>query len=361
MSVSVVDLFSIGIGPSSSHTVGPMRAARRFAVALARRDLLGATTSVRAELFGSLAATGRGHGTDRAVLLGLEGDDPETVDPDRADAVVARVRADRRLHLLGRRRIRFDLDEDLVLHLGQSLPRHPNGMRFTAYDMVGASLHEVTSYSVGGGFVVEEDEADGPVTADGPAVPFAFTSAAELLDICARHDLAISDVMLANERAARPEAEVLAHLAAGCRTEGILPGGLRVPRRAPALHRRLLAGDAGRDPLAEVDWINLFALAVTEENAGGGRVVTAPTNGAAGIIPAVLHHHVRTTPDAGRDDVRRFLLTSATPRSPVPRWAARARSARRRRWRRPGCARCSAALRVRSRTPPRSRWSTTSG
>ncbi|MER7555740.1 L-serine ammonia-lyase [Nocardioides sp. NPDC126508] len=321
MSVSVVDLFSIGIGPSSSHTVGPMRAARRFAVALARRDLLGETTSVRAELFGSLAATGRGHGTDRAVLLGLEGDDPETVDPDRADAVVARVGADRRLHLLGRRRIRFDLDEDLVLHLGQSLPRHPNGMRFTAYDMAGARLHEVTSYSVGGGFVVEEDEAEGPLNADGPALPLEFTSAAELLDLCARHDLAISDVMLANERAARPEVEVLAHLdrvwavmkecvAAGCRTEGTLPGGLRVPRRAPALHRRLLAGGAGSDPLAEVDWVNLFALAVNEENAGGGRVVTAPTNGAAGIIPAVLHHYVRTTPAAGRDDVRRFLLTA---------------------------------------------------
>ena len=320
MSVSVVDLFSIGIGPSSSHTVGPMRAASRFALALDEHDLLDATAAVRVELFGSLAATGRGHGTDRAVLLGLEGEDPETVAPDRAAGVIDRIGRDGRIDLLGRRLLGFAVEDDLVLHLGEQLPRHPNGMRFTAYDADGTVLRRTTAYSVGGGFVVEDGELE-RAAADEVPPPYPFDSGAELLARCATHGLPISQVMLANERAVRPETDVLAHLdrvwevmrgcvEAGCRTEGTLPGGLRVPRRAPGLYRRLVAAETSTDPLAEVDWINLFALAVNEENAGGGRVVTAPTNGAAGIIPAVLHHYVRTTPAAGREDVRRFLLTA---------------------------------------------------
>ncbi|GAB3865300.1 L-serine ammonia-lyase [Nocardioides maradonensis] len=316
MSVSVVDLFSIGIGPSSSHTVGPMRAARSFALALEERGLMEATTSVRVELYGSLAATGRGHGSDRAVLLGLEGEEPETVDTALAAGVLDRVVDG--LRLLGRHRVRFLPEEHLVLDR-RALERHPNGMRFTAYDVTGARLHEVTSYSVGGGFVVTEGEE--PAAARAAAEPpYPFDSADALLAWCAKEDLAISEVVLANEAAARPAAEVLDHLdrvwevmqgcvEAGCRTEGVLPGGLQVQRRAPALHRRL-TGTTAHDPLAEVDWINLFALAVNEENAGGGRVVTAPTNGAAGIIPAVLHHYLRIAADAGPDDVRRFLLTA---------------------------------------------------
>ncbi len=322
MAVSVVDLFSIGIGPSSSHTVGPMRAARRFATALAEHDLLGGAVAVRVELYGSLAATGRGHGTDRAVLLGLEGHEPETVAPDLAGTVLDRVRDRERLCLLGRHEIRFSPIADLVLDARTTLPRHPNGMRFTAYDAGGAVLRQTTSYSVGGGFVVDEDEPAPAAVADAD-VPYPFASGAALLALCASRGLAISDVVLANERAVRPEEEVLDHLdrvwavmqecvETGCRTEGVLPGGLGVRRRAPALLRRL-SEDAGNDPLRTLDWIDLFALAVNEQNAGGGRVVTAPTNGAAGIIPAVLHYYVRFCPGADgdkQDGVRRFLLTA---------------------------------------------------
>jgi len=320
VATSVVDLFSIGIGPSSSHTVGPMRAARRFATALAEHDLLGEAVAVRVELYGSLAATGRGHGTDRAVLLGLEGEQPETVDPDRADGAVGRIAARRRLRLLGRDEIRFTPATDLVLDARTTLPRHPNGMRFTAYDARGAVLRQTTSYSVGGGFVVDEGEPAPAGVADAD-VPYPFTSAAALLALCEARGLAISDVMLANERAVRPEQDVLDHLdrvwsvmqecvATGCRTEGVLPGGLGVRRRAPALLRRL-SGQMADDPLRTLDWIDLFALAVNEQNAGGGRVVTAPTNGAAGIIPAVLHYYVRFCPGADPvDGVRRFLLTA---------------------------------------------------
>ncbi|HEY1117647.1 MAG TPA: L-serine ammonia-lyase, partial [Acidimicrobiales bacterium] len=320
MAVSVVDLFSIGIGPSSSHTVGPMRAARRFAVALAEHDLLDEAIAVRVELYGSLAATGRGHGTDRAVLLGLEGHEPETVEPDLADCVLARVTDRQRLRLLGRHQIRFSPAADLVLDARTTLPRHPNGMRFTAYDARGAVLRQTTSYSVGGGFVVDEDEPAPAAVADAD-VPYPFASGTALLALCASRGLAISDVMLANERAVRSEDEVLDHLdrvwavmqecvETGCRTEGVLPGGLGVRRRAPDLLRRLCE-DAGDDPLRTLDWIDLFALAVNEQNAGGGRVVTAPTNGAAGIIPAVLHYYVRFCPGADADGVRRFLLTAA--------------------------------------------------
>lgn len=324
MALSVFDLYSVGIGPSSSHTVGPMRAARRFVRLLERDGRLDDVAGVRAELYGSLGATGRGHGSDRAVVLGLEGEDPATVDTDRSDDRVAAVRAGGTLLLGGKHRIRFDGDRDLVLHRRRSLPAHPNGMVFRALAADGRELAARTYYSVGGGFVVDE-EATGAdrVVADATPVRFPFSTGAELLDVCARENLSISEVMLANEQAWRPEAEVRAGLLdlwavmracvdRGCRREGVLPGGLRVPRRAPGLFRELSAttGDS-TDPLRGMDWVNLFALAVNEENASGGRIVTAPTNGAAGIVPAVLHYYARFVPGADEDGVVRFLLTAA--------------------------------------------------
>ncbi|HET7735912.1 MAG TPA: L-serine ammonia-lyase [Nocardioidaceae bacterium] len=319
MAVSVFDLFSIGIGPSSSHTVGPMRAARGFVLALDADGLLGRVNAVRVELFGSLAATGRGHGSDRAVLLGLAGHEPETVDPDLAADALTQVARAGSVSLLGGRSVPFDPDRDLMLHLRESLPGHPNGMRFTAVDIDGAVLLQRVSYSVGGGFVVDDQAT--PATGSMADPPYPFSSAGDLLDQCARNGLAVSDVALANELAWRPEREVRDHLdrvwavmqecvETGCSTEGTLPGGLCVPRRAPALHARLSANHQPTDPLQVVDWVNLFALAVNEQNAGGGRIVTAPTNGAAGIIPAVLHYYVRFCQGADLADVHRFLLTA---------------------------------------------------
>ncbi|NMO56086.1 L-serine ammonia-lyase [Actinoplanes sp. TBRC 11911] len=306
MAVSAFDLYSIGIGPSSSHTVGPMRAAREFASR--HRE----ATRVRVELFGSLAATGRGHGTDAAILLGLEGEDPATVDTARVPARVAAIRAGKRLLLGGKRAIDFDPDTDLVLHRRESLPFHPNGMRFEA------DGESRTYYSVGGGFVVEEGAG---TASDTTRLPHPFTSGDQLLDICRTEDASISTVMLANESAWRDAADVrdgLLHIWAvmracvrnGFRGEGVLPGGLRVRRRAPGLHRELSAR-SDNDPLHIIDWVNLYALAVNEENAAGGRVVTAPTNGAAGIVPAVLHYYTRFIGGADDEGVVRFLLTAA--------------------------------------------------
>jgi L-serine dehydratase len=321
MTVSVTELFSIGVGPSSSHTVGPMRAGRTFVDDLAGHDLLGRVAAVVVDLYGSLAATGRGHGTDRAVLLGLAGDEPETISPDRAVLRLEDLAAGGGITLLGRHRVAFDPATQLRLHPLTQLPRHPNGMRFTAFDASGELLRSTTSYSVGGGFVVTEGDTATPTSGTaGPAIPHPFRSGAELLERCAASGLPMSGVMLANETALRPAQEVVAHLdqvwqvmqecvVAGCATEGTLPGGLRVPRRAAALHRSLLHADES-DPLRAVEWINLFALAVNEQNAAGGRVVTAPTNGAAGIIPAVLHYYVRFCAGADADGVRRFLLTA---------------------------------------------------
>ncbi|MEV8508728.1 L-serine ammonia-lyase [Actinoplanes sp. NPDC051475] len=316
MAISAFDLYSIGIGPSSSHTVGPMRAAKLFAAGLADPTLI---SRVRAELFGSLGATGRGHGSDTAVMLGLCGEDPETVDTTRVGERVAAMRAEGRLLLAGKHPIAFDADADLVLNRRESLPFHPNGMRLRAFGADGELVAERTFYSVGGGFVVE----DGVVADrdDATAVPFPFASGAELLEICRREGLPISAVMLANERASRPAADVrdgLLHIwdvmqgcvERGLHAEGILPGGLRVRRRAPALWRDLIA-HSDTDPLHVIDWVNLYALAVNEENAAGGRVVTAPTNGAAGIIPAVLHYYTRFVPGADDEGVVRFLLTAA--------------------------------------------------
>jgi L-serine dehydratase len=319
VAVSVFELFSIGIGPSSSHTVGPMRAARTFALGL--EPVLDQVDRIRVELFGSLGATGRGHGSDRAVLLGLMGEAPETVDPDSIPERVAAVRAAGALSLLGRRDLAFT-DDDLVLHRRQSLPFHPNGMRFYAYSTDRHLLSERTFYSVGGGFVVD-DQATGidRIRADDTVLAYPFASGAELLAAARNSGWPISGVMLANELAWRSEAEVRSGLLAiwdvmqecvrrGCAREGTLPGGLQVRRRAPELFRTLCGEPEARDPLRVMDWVNLYALAVNEENATGGRVVTAPTNGAAGVVPSVLHYYTRFVPGASDDGVVRFFLTA---------------------------------------------------
>jgi L-serine dehydratase len=321
MALSAFDLYSVGIGPSSSHTVGPMRAAKRFADVLLESGRLDDVRRVRVELFGSLGATGHGHGSPKAVVLGLEGEDPATTDTDRADDRLEEIRRSGSLLLAGKTPVPFDVDEDLVMHRRQSLPAHPNGMTFAACDASGAEIAARTYYSVGGGFVVDEAAtgADRIVVDDTP-LPYPFSTGAELLEICRREGFSISDVMLANEQVWRTEAEIRAgmlHLwsvmeacvEAGVRREGVLPGGLRVPRRAPRLYRDLTAKGYD-DPLHVMDWVNLYALAVNEENASGGRIVTAPTNGAAGIIPAVLTYYVRFLP-ADDDGIVRFLLTAA--------------------------------------------------
>lgn len=329
MAVSVFDLFKIGIGPSSSHTVGPMRAARLFVSRLAHESLLDATQRVQAELYGSLGATGKGHGSDTAVLLGLAGHEPDTVEVDQIPDMLDRIRQSKQLALLGQRGIVFNENRDLVFHRRESLPFHANGMRLTAWDAQGTVLATRCYYSVGGGFVVSEEVAsDGSrqkqIAPDSTVLPWPFHSAAELLALTTQHGCSIAAVMRTNERHWRSDAEIDAGLLRiwavmqacverGCATEGVLPGGFKVKRRAMALRASLQASSAAAasDPLQVMDWVNLFALAVNEENAAGGRVVTAPTNGAAGIIPAVLHYYMRFTPAASDSGVVDFLLTAA--------------------------------------------------
>jgi L-serine dehydratase len=328
MHVSVFDLFKIGIGPSSSHTVGPMVAALDFALALQAQGLLPQTNSVTVELFGSLAATGIGHATDTAVLLGLAGHSPDTVPTDAARALEAQVALSNQLPLLGLQPTRFVTQRQMLLRR-KSLPRHPNALRLLAQDAAGQLLHEACYYSVGGGFV--EDEAGqrigtppGPPLQDGTAsVPYPYTSAHQLLSNCLAHSLSMDALAWANECAQRtPEAvaagldqiwQVMdAAIARGCSSQGLLPGPLRLPRRAGALMASLKAqaGERPPDPLAAMDWVNLYAMAVNEENAAGGRVVTAPTNGAAGVIPAVLRYYQRFIPGADAAGIRRFLLAA---------------------------------------------------
>ncbi|MDD2088886.1 L-serine ammonia-lyase [Pseudomonas guariconensis] len=324
MSLSVFDLFKIGIGPSSSHTVGPMRAAARFAEGLRRDGLLAQTDSIKAELYGSLGATGKGHGSDKAVLLGLEGEHPDTIDTESIPARLQAIRDSGRLRLLGEHEIGFVEKQHLAM-IRKPLPYHPNGMIFRAFDAAGLQIRSREYYSVGGGFVVDEDAAGHDrIVEDSTVLPYPFRTAKELLAHCSEQHLSISQVMLANEAAWRPEGQTrerLLHIwqvmqdcvEAGCRHEGILPGGLKVKRRAPALYRQLSRHPEAnlRDALSVLDWVNLYALAVNEENAYGGRVVTAPTNGAAGIVPAVLHYYMRFVPGASEDGVVRFLLTAA--------------------------------------------------
>ncbi|MEU5183329.1 L-serine ammonia-lyase [Streptomyces longwoodensis] len=320
MAISVFDLFSIGIGPSSSHTVGPMRAARMFARRLRNEGLLPSVASVRCELYGSLGATGHGHGTPKAVLLGLEGDSPRTVDVETADERVAAIRETGRLRLLGEHEIPFAFDDDLVLHRRKALPYHANGMTVWAHDADGTELLTKTYYSVGGGFVVDEDAVgEDRIKLDDTVLKYPFRTGDELLRLTKETGLSISSLMLENERAWRTEDEIRAGLleiwrvmrecvARGMSREGILPGGLKVRRRAAMTARQLRAEG---EPLAHaMEWITLYAMAVNEENAAGGRVVTAPTNGAAGIIPAVLHYYLDFVPGADEDGVVRFLLAA---------------------------------------------------
>ena len=324
MAISVFDLFSIGIGPSSSHTVGPMRAARQFVQALKDDGLLNQVATVKADLYGSLGATGKGHGSDKAVMLGLEGELPESVDTDSVESRLEAIRSTRQLNLFGEHVVKFDETKQLVMHRRQSLPFHSNGMKFCAFDAQHEILRDATFYSVGGGFIVDETAAGADrIVEDDTRLPYPFLSAVDLLIHCANHDMSISDVMLENEKTWRSEAEIRGGLLDiwkvmrscvnnGCRNEGILPGGMKVKRRAAELSRKLRGqpGITYKDPLMCLDWVNLWALAVNEENAAGGRVVTAPTNGAAGIIPAVMHYYQHFYPAADEDGIVRFLLTA---------------------------------------------------
>ncbi|PRA51771.1 MULTISPECIES: L-serine ammonia-lyase [Pseudomonas] len=324
MAISVFDLFKVGIGPSSSHTVGPMRAAATFVQALFDQDLAGQVKRVEVRLYGSMSATGVGHATDRASVMGLMGEWPDSIDPTSINPRIQQLRDSGELLLGGRLSIAFDWQRDVLL-LDESLPYHPNAMALSAFGENGL-LFEQTYYSVGGGFIVEaaEVEAGAPATAE-VQLPYDFSSAAELLSLCKQHGLRVGELMMANERAWRSDAEIrqgLLHIWSvmrecveqGLRHEGILPGGLDVPRRAAKLHRSLL--EIGKpnvisSTLSAMEWVNLYALAVNEENAAGGRMVTAPTNGAAGIIPAVLHYYMKFNPEASEDDVVAFFLGAA--------------------------------------------------
>ncbi len=322
MAVSVFDLFKIGIGPSSSHTVGPMKAACTFARRLESLGLLEKTSRIRTTLYGSLAHTGRGHGTDKAVMLGLQGALPDRIDPDSIDAALEVIRSKGELLLIGSHAIHFREKEDLLFNKREVLPHHPNGMRFEALDKAGSVVESRDYYSIGGGFVVNQDKAaQDRIVTDETVLRYPFSTADELLARCEQHGLRISDLMMANEQTWRSQDEICQGLTAiwdamhdcmerGYRQQGVLPGGLKVERRAPQLYRELRAQTRSEDPLAVLDWVNLFALSVNEENAAGGRVVTAPTNGAAGIVPAVIQYYLDFVPGSNDEGVIEFLLTA---------------------------------------------------
>ncbi len=329
MAVSVFDLFKIGIGPSSSHTVGPMRAARLFVGRLEHEGKLTATTRICSQMYGSLGATGKGHGTDKAVLLGLLGHEPDTVDVERIGTQLEGIREAKAITLLGKHKIGFTERTDLIFHRRETLPFHANGMRFTAFGADGVELLNLIYYSVGGGFVVSDEIAHDAskqrvIAPDTTVLAHPFHSGGDLLVLAKQQRCSIAELMRRNERHWRTDAEIdggllkiwavmQACVVRGCKTDGVLPGGFQVKRRAADLHRQLCANPeaALRDPLQVLDWVNLYALAVNEENAAGGRVVTAPTNGAAGIVPAVLHYYTRFVPGATDAGVIDFLLTAA--------------------------------------------------
>jgi L-serine dehydratase len=332
MSLSVFDLFKIGIGPSSSHTVGPMKAAAMFAKALAQDAMLAATARVEVRLYGSLGATGKGHGTDTAVMLGLEGLMPDSIDPDSIDARLKKIRKEKVLQLNGSHPIAFAEKSDVLFLRRETLSFHPNGVKFMALDAAGGLLQERRYFSVGGGFVVSQEDADAEhaatqeaprIVADRTVLAYPFLSGDALLEITASTGMSIAQVMRANEHAWRTDEEVDAGLdaiwdamkacvARGIRTDGHLPGNLMVKRRAAELHRSLSSRpeEALRDQLTILDFVNVYAMAVNEENAAGGRVVTAPTNGAAGIMPAVMHYYERFISGANQQGLRDFLLTA---------------------------------------------------
>ena len=324
MELSVFDIFKIGIGPSSSHTVGPMRAANFLLAKLKKHGLFDATAGIRCELYGSLASTGRGHHTDRAVIWGLQGEEPETIDPDQQDGLIQRVLDSRKLVLGGERPVEYEVDRDIVFKPDELLPFHPNGMLFTVFDNAGGEVYSKQFYSIGGGFIVGQKTAQADQLIKDPIqVEHPFASGDELLEIAGATGKSIAEIVLTNEHAWRSTEEIEAGverirramnecIERGYRQHGELPGAFGLRRRAPALHETLTRQDEGAygDPLGAMDWIVLYALAVNEENAGGGRVVTAPTNGAAGIVPACLRFLERFVrrlpPTAARD----FLLTA---------------------------------------------------
>jgi L-serine dehydratase len=329
MALSVFDLFKIGIGPSSSHTVGPMRAARQFALRLQESGMLGQTARVAVTLYGSLGATGKGHGSDKAILLGLCGYEPESIDVNAIAGIVETIRGSHQLPLLQSQTVAFDERRDLTFNHRDTLPLHSNGMSFLAYAEGGREIANGTYYSVGGGFVVADTPAAGggstkAIVPDLTTLPFPFRTGDELLAVCEREKTSIAGIMRRNERIWRTDAEIDAGLLRiwhvmqacvkrGCETDGVLPGGYKVKRRAPGLFAQLTkpAMAAPHDPLIALDWVNLWALAVNEENAAGGRVVTAPTNGAAGIVPALMHYYARFVHGANDAGIADFLLTAA--------------------------------------------------
>lgn len=319
--ISIFDLFSIGIGPSSSHSVGPMKAAKVFLDTLRSEELLKNVCHLKIHLYGSLALTGKGHGTDRALVMGLLGYTPESIDPDQVEAFLANVETEKKI-AVDKTSIQFNPEADIHFLRKEILDYHPNGMTFFASDAEGKVILEKTYFSIGGGFVVQEN-SDSDKDLDGPAIPYPFQSAAELLEIAAQKKYAISRIIWENEKALRDENDIRSGILKlwmvmkqcverGCRMTGTLPGGLKVERRAAALFQKLSCQyeTQQQDPLTILDWVDLYALAVNEENAAGGRVVTAPTNGAAGIIPAVLHYYDRFYPGSNEDGIIKFFLTS---------------------------------------------------
>jgi L-serine dehydratase len=323
MAVSVFDLFKIGIGPSSSHTVGPMRAAQMFVRSLEETGALAQVARVRAELYGSLGATGKGHGTDKGVILGLMGEAPDTIDADSIDGKLSAVAETSQLPLAGTHSVAFTGKRDVIFYR-QALPEHPNGLKLIAFDGSDNEIRRSTYLSVGGGFVVTAGAENGQVVAAPLKLPYHFSSGKELLALCEEHHMSVAELMFKNELTWRSEKEVIegldriwevmqACVSRGCRTDGNLPGPLGVKRRAAALHQKLTTREKvdGDRSLADMDWLNLFALAVNEENAAGGRVVTAPTNGAAGIIPAVLHYYAQFSQGANKQGIYNFLLSAA--------------------------------------------------
>jgi L-serine dehydratase len=324
MAISIFDLFTVGIGPSSSHTVGPMRAAKRFVERLERSDLLASLQRLRIELYGSLSATGRGHGTDHAILMGLQGCTPEDIEPDSVGTQVKQITQSKQILLGGRTPLHFEVATDLVFLRNKRLPLHSNGMLFRAFDAAGAILQERVYYSVGGGFVVDEVTAgEDRLVPDHTVLPFVFNSGADMLRLGLEHGKRLPAMVLQNETTWRTPEAITAGLLQrweimqqcvkrACGRDGVLPGGLKVRRRAHALHAELRARATlhNNDSLGALDWVNLYALAVNEENAAGGRVVTAPTNGAAGIIPAVLHYYAFHSAGSDNQGIVDFLLTA---------------------------------------------------
>jgi L-serine dehydratase len=321
MNVSIFELFKIGIGPSSSHTVGPMRAAKSFVETAEKNGYLSQSIRIQIDLYGSLALTGKGHGTDLAVLLGAQGEAPDLIDPNLIPNKMLTIRQNKQLRLNEQHLIHFDEAHDLRFHYLKSLPFHPNGMCFSLFDQQGTLLFTETYYSIGGGFIVNETETHASPPPDKAPVPYPFTTGRELLNHCEKTGLSIAKIMLENEKAWHSESEIKAWVLKiwsvmkncidrGCIESGILPGGLKVKRRAHMIRTQLAEQDKAGLPRDEMNWINLYALAVNEENAAGGRVVTAPTNGAAGIIPAVLHYYISFTPHASEEGIIDFLLTA---------------------------------------------------